>query len=75
VAGDVAAVSSAVNSTVRRLAGGVGGQISTIVLASVVVVSTGEPRHAAFVTCYLVAVALAVGGFGVVIAPRRRART
>jgi MFS family permease len=75
VAGDVAAVSSAVNSTVRRLAGGVGGQISTIVLASVVVVSTGEPRHAAFVTCYLVAVALAVGGFGLVIAPRRRART
>jgi MFS family permease len=71
VAGDVAAVSSAVNSTVRRLAGGIGGQISTIVLASVVV-STGEPTHGAFVACYLVAVALAVGGLVLIFASRRR---
>jgi MFS family permease len=72
VADDVAAVSSAVNSTVRRLAGGLGGQISTIVLASVVVVSTGDPAHGAFVTCYLIAVALAVGGLVLILASHRQ---
>jgi hypothetical protein len=32
---DVAAVSAAVNSTVHRLAAGVGGQVDTILLASI----------------------------------------
>ena len=60
VEGDVAAVSAAVNSTVRRLAGGVGGQTSTLLLASVVV--AGHPRFAAFRTAYLVAAGLSLLG-------------
>jgi MFS family permease len=61
VEADVAAVSSAVNSTVRRLAGGVGGQISTIVLA--------VPTRGAFVVCYLVAVVLNLVGAALVLSP------
>ena len=39
VPSDVAAVSAAVNSTVRRLTGGLGGQVDTILLASVATVA------------------------------------
>ena len=45
---DVAAVSASVNSTVRRLAGGVGGQVDTILLTAVAGV-------AGFVVAYVVA--------------------
>ncbi|HEX4017622.1 MAG TPA: MFS transporter [Frankiaceae bacterium] len=62
VASDVAAVSSAVNSTVRRLAGGIGGQVSTIVLAGLVIDGGGSPRFAAFVVCYAIAGAMCLGG-------------
>ncbi len=71
VAGDVAAASSALNSTVRRLAGGVGGQVSTLVLAALVL-SGGAPRREAFVLCYLVAGALALVGAGLVLTDVRR---
>lgn len=60
VADDVAAVSSAVNSTVRRLAGGIGGQVTTILLASFVAASA--PTHGAFVACFLIAAALPLAG-------------
>jgi MFS family permease len=55
VAADVASISAAVNSTTRRLAGGIGGQVSTLLLASVAV--SGHPTPAAFTTSF------AVGGF------------
>ncbi len=60
VAPDVAAVSASVNSTVRRLAGGVGGQLSTLVLATLVV--AGHPRFAAFTVSYAVAGVLCLAG-------------
>ncbi len=61
VAQEVAAVSSAVNSTVRRLAGGVGGQTSTILLASLIGVS-GQPRFSAFLLSYAIAGATCLAG-------------
>jgi MFS family permease len=65
VAGDVAAVSSAVNSTVRRLAGGVGGQVATILLAALVL-APHQPRHTAFLVAYAVAAGLCLLGAGLV---------
>lgn len=62
VSADVAAASSALNSTIRRFAGGTGGQVSTILLASYPVVTSGRPRFAAFTVAYLVAAALCLGG-------------
>lgn len=65
---NIAAESSSVNSTVRRLAGGIGGQTSTLVLGAMPLAS-GATSFAAFRTSYLIAagmcllgaVALAVG--------------
>lgn len=54
VAPDVASISASVNSTTRRLAGGIGGQVSTLVLASMT--ASGAPSAGAFT------VSLAVGG-------------
>ena len=61
VEANVAAVSAAVNSTVRRLAGGIGGQVNAILLASLLA-SSGEPAFAAFTVSYLVAAGLCVLG-------------
>ena len=66
VAADVAAVSTSLNSTVRRLGGGVGGQVSTILLASFVV-SSAQPQFVAFVVAYLIAAGLCVAGAGVAL--------
>nr|WP_255570894.1 hypothetical protein [Amycolatopsis sp. FDAARGOS 1241] len=52
----VAAASASVNSTVRRLAGGLGGQVSTLILATV---TAGFPGY---VICYLVAIGLCLLG-------------
>lgn len=62
VRGDVAAASSALNSTIRRLAGGIGGQIATIVLASFTLASPGTPSFMAFTVAYLVAAVLCAAG-------------
>lgn len=62
VSADVAAASSALNSTIRRFAGGIGGQISVILLASYPVITTGNPRFAAFTVAYLIAAALCAAG-------------
>jgi hypothetical protein len=48
VSQDVAAASSALNSTIRRFAGGTGGQVTTILLASYPVINIGRPRFPAF---------------------------
>jgi MFS family permease len=61
VAADVAAVSASVNSTVRRLAGGIGGQVDTVALAS------GAAGFAAYSMSYAVAGALCVAGAAVVV--------
>ncbi len=65
VSADVAAVSSAVNSTVRRFAGGIGGQVSTIILASLVMQGTTLPSRAGYVTCYLISAGLCLAGAAV----------
>ena len=57
---DVAAASSALNSTIRRFAGGIGGQVATILLASLVV--AGQPEFAAFTVAYLIAAGLCLTG-------------
>lgn len=62
VSADVAAASAALNSTIRRFAGGVGGQVTTILLASYPVISAGTPRFAAFTLAYLVAAGLCAAG-------------
>lgn len=61
VADDVAAASSALNSTVRRLAGGIGGQVSTMLLT--------QPSRGAFVAGYLVAAGLSLAGAALIAAP------
>lgn len=66
VSADVAAASSALNSTVRRFAGGVGGQVSTILLVSYPAFTAGAPRFAAFTLAYLVGAALCVAGAALV---------
>lgn len=65
VAPDVAAVSASVNSTVRRLAGGLGGQVSTLLLAATV--STGFTGYA---ISYLIAAVLCVLGAATVFLVR-----
>lgn len=73
VSADVAAASSALNSTVRRFAGGVGGQVSTILLASYPVVTASNPRFAAFTVAYLIAAGLCgAGALLTVVAGRSR---
>lgn len=65
VAPEVAAVSAAVNSTVRRLAGGVGGQVNTVLLASFLV--AGKPGFIAYTICYVIAGVSCVVGAGLVL--------
>jgi hypothetical protein len=71
VSADVAAASSALNSTIRRFAGGVGGQFGMILLASYAIAITGTPRFAAFTVAYLVAAVLCLAG-AVLVTSRRR---
>lgn len=59
---DVAAASSALNSTIRRFAGGIGGQVSTILLASYPVITMDNPRFAAFTVAYAIAAGLCAAG-------------
>jgi MFS family permease len=73
VSADVAAASSALNSTIRRFAGGIGGQVATILLASYPVITAGPPRFAAFTVAYLVATGLCVAGALLVTIVRARA--
>ena len=79
VSADVAAASSSLNSTVRRFAGGIGGQVTTILLASYPVVTTGQPQFAAFTLAYLIAAVLCLAGIGTLLLGRngkaRGART
>lgn len=64
VAPDVAAISASVNSTTRRLAGGIGGQVSTMLLATLVV--AGAPAVSAYTTAYAIGGGLCLLGAGVV---------
>ena len=62
VSADVAAASSSLNSTVRRFAGGIGGQFATILLVSYPVITAGAPHFAAFTVAYLAAAGLCLVG-------------
>lgn len=57
VEADVVAASTALNSTARRLGGGIGGQVSTAILG-IVVVGPGIPAFAAFRDAFGVAAVL-----------------
>jgi MFS family permease len=66
VAPDVAAASTAANSTIRRLAGGIGGQTDTILLTAFAATLTAPPSFGGFVLCYLLAAVLCLVGAGLV---------
>lgn len=68
VAADVAAISASVNSTTRRLAGGIGGQVSTLVLASTM--TAGSPTAGAFTASFAIGGALCLAGVAVLVAAR-----
>lgn len=72
---DVAAVSAAVNSTVRRLAGGIGGQVATILLASLLAGSTAQPSFSAYVAAYLIATGMCALGAALLVLAGNTART
>jgi MFS family permease len=74
VSQDVAAASSALNSTIRRFAGGTGGQVSTILLASYPVINAGRPRFPAFTLAFLIAAGLCLAGAALIIAFGRTSR-
>jgi hypothetical protein len=74
VSQDVAAASSALNSTIRRFAGGTGGQVTTILLASYPVINTGRPRFPAFTLAFLIAAGFCVAGAALIIAFGRNDR-
>jgi hypothetical protein len=74
VSGDVAAASSALNSTVRRLAGGIGGQTTAITLAALTLAGTSTPRFIAFTVAHLLAAALCLGGAAVALLGGRDSR-
>ena len=69
VSAEVAAVSASLNSTVRRFAGGIGGQVSTILLASLAR-APRQPEFRAYVVAYLVAAALCAAGAALVLSGR-----
>lgn len=78
VPGEVAAASSALNSTVRRFAGGVGSQVSTIILATTAAAGGAGAGHGAaigstegFVVAFGVAAAFAAGGAVLALGLRR----
>ena len=73
VRGDVAAASSSLNSTIRRFAGGIGGQIAILLLASSSVGHAARPSFAAFSVAYLIGVVLCLGGAVTVALPLLRA--
>ncbi|MFI6073942.1 hypothetical protein ACIA5C_20445 [Actinoplanes sp. NPDC051343] len=62
VAPEVAAASTAANSTIRRLAGGVGGQTNTILLASFAASLSASPTFTGYLVCYLLAAVLCLTG-------------
>lgn len=69
VSDDVAAVSASLNSTVRRLSGGIGGQIATIVLVACSVAATGRPSFRGFEISYAVAGFLCLAGAVALLVP------
>jgi MFS family permease len=75
VSEDVAAASSSLNSTIRRFAGGIGGQVATILLASWPVINTGHPRFPAFTLAFLVAAGLCLAGCVLIAASGRVSRS
>ena len=72
VEASIAAESSSVNSTVRRLAGGIGGQTSTLVLGAMTLTS-GATSFVAFRTSYLIAAGMCLlGAVALAVGHRRR---
>lgn len=74
VSEDVAAASSALNSTIRRFAGGIGGQVAAILLASYPVINAGRPRFSAFTLVFVISAGLCAAGAVLISAPGRAGR-
>jgi predicted MFS family arabinose efflux permease len=62
IAADLTAVSSSLNSTIRRFAGGVGSQVSIALLAAVGAGAAGVPGRTAFAVAFALAAALCLAG-------------
>lgn len=74
VAAEQTSTSTALNSTIRRFAGGIGGQISAILLAAVAIASGTVPSQSAFAIAFLTAAGLALlGGALALLMPAERA--
>jgi MFS family permease len=69
VSADVAAASTALNSTVRRLAGGTGGQVGTIILATFAGSAAATPPFRGYRVVFLVEVVLCLVGAAFVVRP------
>lgn len=62
VGSEHAAISTTLNSTIRRFAGGLGSQVSVAVLAALTAGGSPTPGHAAFTVGFLVAAGLVAAG-------------
>ncbi|HZD65917.1 MAG TPA: MFS transporter, partial [Acidimicrobiales bacterium] len=67
VPADKVGMSTTVNTTVRRFAGGIGSQVSAVILATLVLGPGGEPARSGFVVSFAVAAALAAVGAGLAL--------
>jgi MFS family permease len=61
-------ISSTLNSTIRRFAGGVGSQVSVAILAALPLAGSGHSPHAAFTAAFVVVAVLAALGAIAVLA-------
>lgn len=59
---DETSIATALNSVVRRVGGGFGGQIAAALLAGVTLASSGRPAEAAFAIAFWICAALALAG-------------
>lgn len=57
-------ISNAVNSVLRRVGGGIGGQVGAALLATFTVAGTQVPRESAFVVAFAIAAVLCLAGAG-----------
>jgi predicted MFS family arabinose efflux permease len=65
-------VSNALNTTLRRVGGGIGGQIGAALLATITIAGTQTPRESAFIIAFAVTALLCLLGAGcAVFIPRQ----
>lgn len=60
-------VSNAINAALRRVGGGIGGQIGAALLSTITIAGTQVPRESAFVVAFAISAVLCVAGAGCAI--------